>query len=124
MITAGILSYYFTEKLTNSYSIYILFLPLIIGFLFSHFFIWGAKISNVSREHLVEIAEELELGAIVEYNVLRNFLILFAILLILVSAGIFAICMKELGLCDEFIQPYLIFSSLNFVISIIVYSLS
>ena len=88
-ITGAILSFYFTNTEAADTAKYALYLPILLSFGLSVFFIWGARSALILREHIVITAKELGLKTNPEGLVLVLVCLIFGISLGLVSLALF-----------------------------------
>jgi hypothetical protein len=86
-ITGAILSYYFAHKAEESIR-FALILPLLMSVFLALLFIYGAILNREMRAEVFRVRDALGLKAAPEFAVLGWFLTIFAILKIMVAAGL------------------------------------
>jgi hypothetical protein len=86
-ITGAVLSYYFAHS-ADAHMHYALLLPFVMSIAFACFLLYGASLMGALRKEVIAVQDALELIAGPDVVVLSVFLVICAILMFVVAAGL------------------------------------
>jgi hypothetical protein len=86
-ITGAIISFYFTHPATEGIQ-FSLVLPLVMSVVLTALFLYGAVLLNVTRSETFALRDALKLQVAPEMRVLQVLLISFAVVFVVVAAGL------------------------------------
>lgn len=89
-VTGAIISYYFVNKDISSIR-FALLLPIAMSLLLAVLFIFGIFANQNSKSDIQRLGAELNLVVVPEFAVLDGLLGIFAILMLIIAAGLFAL---------------------------------